>query len=126
MQKLTREKALELRKAAVGRPCPITGKVIVELKDAVIDHSHKTGEVRGVLSRWGNAQLGKAENAANRSKGEQSIEQTLENMLAWLRKPGVGLMYPTHKTDADKKEAAAAKRKKAAAARARAVMTKGK
>jgi Recombination endonuclease VII. len=106
--------------------CPICTKQMTELKNIVCDHDHHTGEIRGPLCRWCNAQLGKMENAANRAKRTITLDQWLDNAIAWRRKQHTGLMYPTHKTDAEKKEAAAAKRKKAAAARARAVMTKGK
>lgn len=126
MRKLTNPGLLQMRKAALGKPCPLCHEPMTDLKLMVCDHDHKTGEIRGVICRWCNAQLGKVENAANRAKRELSVDEWLHNAMNWRDTAATGMMYPTHKTEAEKKEAAAAKRKKAAAAKARAVITKGK
>lgn len=126
MRKLTNPGLLQMRKAALGKPCPLCHEPMTDLKLMVCDHDHVTGEIRGVICRWCNAQLGKVENAANRAKRELSVDEWLHNAMNWRDTAATGMMYPTHKTEAEKKEAAAAKRKKAAAAKARAVITKGK
>lgn len=126
MRKLTTPGLLQMRKAALGKPCPLCHEPMTDLKLMVCDHDHVTGEIRGVICRWCNAQLGKVENSANRAKRQRTVDDWLDSAIEWRRKQHTGLMYPTHKTEAEKKEAAAAKRKKAAAARARAVITKGK
>lgn len=126
MRKLTTPGLLQMRKAALGKPCPLCHEPMTDLKLMVCDHDHKTGEIRGVICRWCNAQLGKMENAANRAKRELTVEEWLANAMTWRLTAHSGLIYPTHKSEAEKKEAAAKKRKATAAARARAVLTKGK
>ena len=111
-----------MRKAALNKPCPICTKPMTELKNIVIDHNHSTGEVRGCICRWCNANGGQAENAAIRAKRELTPVEWLTRWTEWIATAGAGLLYPTHKTEAEKKEAAAAKRKKAAAAKAAAAM----
>lgn len=110
----------------MGCNCPLCNQPMTDLKLMVVDHDHKTGEIRGVICRWCNAQLGKMENAANRAKRELTIDDWLTNAMAWRSTARSGLIYPTHKSEAEKKEAAAKKRKATAAAKARALLTKGK
>lgn len=91
--------------------CPLCGKPIdLRLKgEGVIDHNHDTGEMRGVLHRSCNAAEGKISNAAARWGAKSSsyldIVTYLESMVAYLKKPGVGMIYPMHKTADDKREA---------------------
>lgn len=92
-----------------GGLCPMC-KTPIDLKikgEGVIDHDHDTGEVRGILHRSCNAAEGKVANAAGRwgagGMGYDKIIPWLENMLAYLRSPGTGFMYHTHKTDEEKR-----------------------
>lgn len=110
----------------MGCPCPLCNEPMVDLKLMVVDHDHVSGEIRGVICRWCNAQLGKVENSANRAKRQRTVDDWLDSAIEWRRKQHTGLMYPTHKTEAEKKAAMADRRKKAAAAKARALITKGK
>lgn len=91
-------------------------------REAVADHDHNTGEIRGVLHRSCNGALGKVDNAAGRW-GAKSMEYSaiiafLERMLAYYKKPGLGVMYPTHKTEDEKRLARNAKARKTRAATA--------
>lgn len=87
-----------------GGVCAICGDVI-DLsipREAVMDHDHKTGEVRGILHRSCNGAEGKVANAAGRwgagGMDYALIVPWLERMIAYLKQPGTGYMYPTHKT----------------------------
>ncbi len=107
-----------------GGKCAICGnKIDVTIRgrtsDYVVDHCHETGEIRGVLHRSCNAAEGKVANAAGRwgakSTKYEDIIPFLERLIAYLinaRDKGTGMMYPDHRTDEQKKEAALLKRRK--------------
>ena len=90
-------------------------------KDMVIDHNHLTGEIRGVLSRSGNAVEGKVKNAVARWGGcgedYDKIIAYLERLIEYLKQPGTGLMYHTHLTPDEKRLQRNAKARKARAAK---------
>ena len=79
--------------------CPLCGQFIdLRIKgEGVIDHDHKSGEVRGVLHRSCNAAEGKISNAAARWGAKQSSPEAvaayLERVVLYLRKPGAGVVY---------------------------------
>lgn len=105
-----------------GGLCPLCVKPIdLTVKgDMVCDHSHDTGEIRGVLHRSCNAALGKVDNAAGRwgakSMAYTAIIPWLENMLVYYKGKGTGVLYPLHKTDDEKRVTRNAKVKLARAA----------
>lgn len=79
-------------------------------KDAVLDHDHRTGLVRGVLCRNCNGMEGKIWNRANRAKQAMTvIEWTARLVKYWelYENDHTGLLHPTHKTEAEKKAALA-------------------
>lgn len=116
--------AWKLRQAkAQGGVCPLS-LVPFDLKntkDMVIDHDHVTGEIRGVLSRSGNAVEGKVKNAVARWGGcgedYEKIIAYLKRLIAYLEQPGTGLMYHTHLTPEEKRLKRNAQARKARAAR---------
>ena len=62
--------------------CPILG---IPLDDPVLDHDHKTGKVRGVISRQANTLLGRIENYLDhRVNSPLSDWGVVENVLAFL------------------------------------------
>lgn len=98
-----------------GGLCPLCGQPIdlTQKSEGVMDHNHDTGEVRGILHRSCNAAEGKVANAAGRwgakSSSYADIVPFLENLVAYLKMPGKGMIYPTHKTPDEKREAVNAK-----------------
>ncbi len=101
--------------------CPLCHKEIdLTIKgEGVLDHDHDSGEIRGVLHRSCNAAEGKIANAAARwgakSSSYSAIVLYLQNLLDYLRAPGVGLLYPMHKTPDEKRDDRNAKAKLARA-----------
>jgi hypothetical protein len=108
-----------------GGVCAISGKPIdTSAKSGAssmcLDHDHRSGLVRGVLSRGVNGAEGKVYNAVARwaGYGQHDVEgicQFLENMAMYLRKEPYPYIYPTHLSDEEKKLKAAAKARKARA-----------
>lgn len=101
--------------------CPLCGKHIdLRLKgEGVIDHNHDTGEVRGVLHRSCNSAEGKISNAAARWGAKDSsypaIIEYLQSVVAYLQRPGAGVIYFAHKTVDEKKDARNTKAREARA-----------
>lgn len=102
--------------AAQGGRCALTGKPLAPA-DAVLDHDHKTGECRGVLSRGANTMLGKIEN--HRRIAGLSSDADLARMLAgvvqYISTARLGVRYPTHRNPDEARER---RNKKARARRA--------
>jgi hypothetical protein len=76
-------------------------------EDVVVDHCHKSGMVRAVLPRWVNACLGKVENWAGRvGNGIDPVEflRGCADYIDFHRTYPSGTYYPTHKTEAEKRE----------------------
>lgn len=100
-----------------GKRCAITGKPLA-LKDAVLDHDHTTGECRGVLDRGVNSMLGKIENHRRIAKlmSAEDLARFLRGVVQYLYKPGLGVLYHTHRTAEEKRLRTNARRRKARAA----------
>ncbi len=127
MRKLTRTQlrgwSISHLKNVQGGLCPLCRKPIDYSipREAVVDHNHDTGEIRGVLHRSCNAAEGKVSNAAGRwgakSTSYADIVPFLENLVQYLKAPGTDLIYPGHKTPEEAAEAKRVKRNRAAATR---------
>lgn len=94
-----------------GGLCPLCGKPIDMTipKEGVLDHDHDDGRIRGVLHRSCNAAEGKIANAAARwgakSGNYEDIIAYLERVVLYLKSPKTKMIYPTHKTVDEKREA---------------------
>lgn len=128
MRKLARSSmpSWKLRQVeAQGGLCPLNLTPLDKSNaaDICIDHDHQTGEIRGVLSRAGNACEGKVRNAIARwgrcGDNDAAIIAWMKRMIEYLEKPGTGLIYHNHKTPEEKAQADKLKaRQRAAKSRA--------
>lgn len=101
-----------------GSRCAIC-KQEVKSSEAVLDHDHATGAVRGVLHRGCNSLLGKVENNYKRY-GVRHLAAFLAGVATYLQTHltnQTGLTHPTFKTDEEKR---LARNEKARQARKRA------
>jgi hypothetical protein len=90
---------------------------------ACLDHSHKSGLIRGVLCRNCNGIEGKVYNLANRAKKNLTPSFWLGHLILYWRKhetDQTGLYYPTHKTTEEKRDIANKKARERRAAKKRA------
>lgn len=76
--------------------------------EAVTDHDHKTGQIRGVLHRGCNAMLGHIENNRPRHKLTSIVRLTkfLAGLVAYLyrKRPDDTPLYPSHRTADEKRD----------------------
>lgn len=127
-KKLTRSQlnTLKLQLMEKAKVCPLTLKPFSEMStsDVVVDHDHITGQIRGVLSRGANGMEGKVANAVGRWGGTgmdyAKIIPMLERLVEYLKREPLPYIYPTHLSEAEKKQKAGNARLQAAQARARA------
>jgi hypothetical protein len=76
---------------------------VIQEGEAVLDHDHKTGQIRGVLHRGCNAFEGTLVNALARNLiSPQRLNNIMNNLVAYQKrlKP---MLHPTHKTPEEKK-----------------------
>lgn len=89
--------------------CKLCGG-LMKLDEAVLDHDHHYGHIRGVLHRWCNGVLGKMENWAHRSgKGREFFSKAVADYLRSHALPQYQEIYPTFKTEQEKVDAAKAR-----------------
>lgn len=88
-----------------GNRCGLC-KTVMTPDMQVLDHNHTTGAIRGVLCRNCNGIEGKIYNLANRAKRIHTVDWYIKRLLEYWEthsKPQYELMYPTHKTEEDKR-----------------------
>lgn len=122
MQKLKQSEVPAIRDklaAKQGQRCPLCNGNLKQ-KGAVLDHCHGSGSVRATLCRNCNGMEGKVKTAAIRAATGENMIEWLENLAAYWRyyhenpRP---FLYPSHKTDEEKR---LERNKKARLARAKA------
>lgn len=121
-ERLTTAKAAALRAKLLeeqGGVCALCKEPIM-VGEAVLDHDHKTGQVRGVLHRGCNAMLGHLENNRPRHKliSVQRFAKFLAAVIEYVyrRRPDDTPVYHTYRTADEKREL---RNKRARIARAR-------
>ena len=91
--------------AKQGQVCPLCLGSLKQ-KDPVLDHDHKNGAVRAVLCRNCNGMEGKVRTAAIRANSEAGSVEWLENLAAYwryYRDSPRGFLYPSHKSEDEKR-----------------------
>ena len=101
---------------AQGNKCPLcganfgdgklVGRKVVPKYTPVQDHNHQTGHLRGVLCNNCNGMEGKIKNRVDRARKELSRIEWLENLLSYWKQhktPQSPYIYPTHKTEDEKR-----------------------
>lgn len=105
---------------AQGGRCALCLRPITDPSDAVADHNHTTGEIRGILHRGCNSMLGKFENHMRIAKltTVQAAHAWATGLVPYLhRREYTGAIYPTHKTADEKRLARNTKARRARAAK---------
>lgn len=102
-----------------GGKCAVCGQPFTKRDDAVVDHCHDTGYIRGALHRSCNQAEGRVKTKARLGhKGVGSADYIigLGKYLEKHQKPQFNLIHPTHMTEEQKREQ---RNKKARLARTR-------
>lgn len=94
MKYLTHNKLKEWRQANLPSECPIFK---CKVDDAVVDHCHNTGLVRGVLHRQSNAWAGKIENSWKRfgqNNSDLTLPEALRALATYLEQARTDVLHP--------------------------------
>lgn len=94
MKYLQQNKLAEWRKENEPHFCPLLN---CENSNWVVDHCHKNGMVRGVVSSEGNVFLGRIEKAYKRlskQAGHCSLPVVLRSIAMYLEKESTGILHP--------------------------------
>ena len=94
MKYLAHSKLKEWRQANLPRECPIFK---CKVDDAVVDHCHGTGLVRGVLHRQSNAWAGKIENSWKRfgqNNSDLTLPEALRALATYLEEARTDVLHP--------------------------------
>lgn len=99
---LPQSKLKDYRKKNAPRRCPILPD---RRSDWVVDHDHRTGMVRGVISRVGNSLLGKVENFLARRVGAKpkDFPKILRNLADYLERGNTDVLHPVGLTQLTKR-----------------------
>jgi hypothetical protein len=87
---------------AQGHNCALCNEVIAAT-EAVLDHDHKTGYVRGVLHRGCNSLLGKIENSLTMNRITPDRLKSILDNLQFYTTQHLAVLHPTHRTLEEKK-----------------------
>lgn len=119
MQKLKQSEIKEWREKLLKKQkgiCPLCGEPL-EADEAVLDHDHVTGHIRGALHNGCNRAEGKAINWIYRTKSNDPIAFARALARYWKKDYTKLPIHPTHKTAEEKKAARNAKARRARAKR---------
>jgi len=127
MKRITSTQLLPVKMALVKQQdhcCPLCGIDfnMVETKNIVVDHDHKTGVIRAALCRNCNGMEGKVKHYGTRAKRGGTYEEWLKRLLEYYEHhetPRTGLLHPTHRTEDEKRLRRNAQARKRRAAKKR-------
>lgn len=99
---LPQSKLRDWREENAPRKCPILED---RSSDWVVDHNHRTGMVRGVISRVGNSLIGKVENFLQRRVGAhpRDFPRILRNIADYLERGDTDVLHPVGLTQLTKR-----------------------
>jgi hypothetical protein len=99
---LPQSKLKKWRNENTPKRCPL---LLRKTSDWVVDHCHKSGMVRGVVSRVGNALLGKIENFAYRrcKISHSHLPAVLRGIADYLEQEQLDVLHPVGLTQLCKK-----------------------
>jgi len=81
--------------------------------EAVLDHNHKTGQIRKVLHRGCNVLEGVIANNSIRNKiSKDRLLKICMNLITYINTAEIDLLHPNHRTAEEKKAKAKLKRKR--------------
>ena len=102
MTYLPQNKLAKWREANKPSRCPILND---RKSDWVVDHCHKTGMVRGVISRVGNSLIGKIENFLVSRGGQkpENFPRILRNIADYLERENMDVLHPVGLTQLTKR-----------------------
>ena len=113
-QRLKHKDIVDYRKQQLAKQdnrCALCMDIIVD--DAVLDHCHKTGLIRGVLHRGCNGLLGKIENNMPRNRVTvERLRGLAHNLIEYITTKNSTAIHPTHRTLEEKAEIKKQKRRK--------------
>lgn len=96
--------------------CLLCGEELLE-EEAVLDHCHVTGHIRGALHSGCNRAEGKAINWIYRTKSNDPVDFAKRLVKHWKKDYSKLPLHPSHKTAEEKREARNAKARKQRAKR---------
>lgn len=102
MSYLPNNKLAKWRNENKPKHCPILSD---RMSDWVVDHDHRTGMVRGVISRMGNSLLGKIENFLYKRCGQspEDFPKILRNIADYLEREQLDVLHPVGLTQLTKR-----------------------
>ena len=102
MTYLPQNKLSEWREANKPSRCPILND---RQSDWVVDHDHRTGMVRGVISRVGNSLIGKIENylVSRGGQKQEDFPKILRNIANYLESKNTDILHPVGLTQLTKR-----------------------
>ena len=102
MTYLPQSKLAKWREANKPSRCPILND---RQSDWVVDHDHRTGMVRGVISRVGNSLIGKIENylVSRGGQKQEDFPKILRNIANYLESRNTYILHPVGLTQLTKR-----------------------
>lgn len=97
---------LEKLKKKHGNRCEVCGRPFTKKDDAVLDHDHDTGYIRGAIHRSCNGAEGRVKTKArlgHTGVGANDFIIALGKYLENHAKPKYSLIHPTHMTEEQKR-----------------------